>query len=117
MKHVRDPRVIIAFLLLLVAVVFLAGTIRLIGTARAADQASILMKNGTGGAGSIQPVALASLPAPAKSELTGQVTPGPSETPGDTSGIIALAIVIVVTIILGAAIGVRDNPARKSSSR
>jgi hypothetical protein len=129
MKSPRDPRLLIASLLLLVAVAFLGGTMRLIRRARAAEQ-PVLLAGGAFIKGestrvAVEPAAdrsgipLASSPDPAgvTSGLSAQATATPVQASADTGGIIALAIVIVVTIILGAVIGVRKSIPRQTAPK
>ena len=111
MKPQRDPRLVIALILLLVAVAFLGGTMRLIRSARAAPVLPVATR---------EPVKylLDASPNHRESDLIQALTPTepgkPSLQSADTGGIIALAIVIVVTILLGSVVGVRaTTPPKK----
>ncbi len=114
MKPSRNPPLIIALILLLVAVAFLGGTIRLIRSARAAEPA--LPAAGTGkmvfaAASNVQEPEMT--PTPVEGDQAGNKSAAHPPVSADTGGIIALAIVIVVTILLGAAIGLRKESRRK----
>ncbi len=121
MKSSRDPRLVIALILLLVAVAFLGGTMRLIRSARAAVDLPVLAGNS---ADFISNFAkgraenhLIQEATPTEEEATPAEQNTTSLASADTGGIIALAIVIVVTILLGSAVGVRTTSPKKPSPK
>ncbi len=116
MKPAHPPKYLILVILILVTAAFLGGTLRLIPRAHAADI------NIAGSQTSFHQAREAALNPGLDLALT--ATPTLSGTPttisasADTGGIIALAFVIVVTVILGAVMGVRasfpgKNPIKK----
>ena len=120
MKSVRNPRFVIAFILLLLAVAFLGGTVRLIHRAQAASLPPALEagRNRVGFAGkpdesrldlNLTPTMIPTQPA--------MSTPSSQSTSADTTGIIALAIVIVATILLGAGLGVRAHSSASKNAK
>ena len=99
MKPARIPRTFIILSLILVALTFLVGVLHAFDTARAASatpsaKANPLIENDT--------------------EL--MPTPGPSNVSvsGDTTGIIALAIVIVIIVLVGPILGT-NKPYKKKT--
>jgi hypothetical protein len=129
MKPARDPRLLSVVILLLIAVAFLGGAVRLIGAARAADNNALAEKVVPAGgisAGRIflplfvsAQADLTATPVPTGLENgnTTQSTPTPVPVSADTGGIIALAIVIVVTVVLGSFVGVRGSAPKKTTSK
>ncbi len=111
MKSVHIPRPLI--LLILVIVAFLIGVLRVFGTAHAA--ASTAPKVNLNGQADVA-TDLTPTPVPTNTgtDLPPQSTPVPVPASADTTGIIALAIVIVTTILVGAAWGVRRSPKKKT---
>ena len=108
MKSVHIPRPII--LLILVIMAFVIGALRDFDTAHAATSSALKV------AGNSQTNAATDLtptPFPTNIDET-EIPPKSKPTPGpasaDTTGIIALAIVIVTTILVGATWGVRRSP-------
>ena len=101
MKPVHIPRSFLIGILALVAVTFLAGTLHAFNAARAATSAT--------------PTATAS----AQPEKDTSVPVAPVVTPvsvsGDTTGIIALAILIVLIVVAGASLG-GNKPHKKKAS-
>ena len=91
MNPVHILRSLVIFIFVLVAVTFLTGTLHTFDTAHTAA--------------SVTPTATASHP----SENDADLTPTPVSTPGlvsaDTTGIIALAIVIVIIVLIDAILG------------
>ena len=124
-----NSRLLISLILLMVAMAFLAGSLRLFHKAQAAvspgetspfagypqTAASLVQGSKFNAAGSSNKV----LPDSFRLEtgVPHQGTPVSTPASADTGGIIALAIVIVVTILLGAAWGARGSPRHKKSSR
>ena len=90
MKPVHIPRTLIILSICLVAVTFLAGVLHAFDSARAA---------------SATPAAIASQPAEKPTKVTPTPSPGLVQVSGDTTGIIALAILIVIIILVGAIMG------------
>jgi hypothetical protein len=116
MKPVRDPRPLFLLILILVAAAFLTGILRAFHDAGAA--VSIPAK------ASVNDLSMAatdptSIPAQKQTgtDLSPQPTPVVGLVSADTTGIIALAIVIVLTILVGATWGVRSLPKRKKPRR
>ena len=100
MKPAHIPHTLIILSIILVSVTFLAGVLHAFNTARAASAA---------------PAAMVSHPAGNETELT--PTPGPTSNsvPGDTTGIIALASVIVIIVLVGAILGTNRSFRKKAS--
>lgn len=125
MKPVRDVRLLVAVILLLVAVAFLGGTLRLVRSARASDHLPLPPSGGTSGGFVVRPAAVitgvekhqGSASMEEDASVAAQETPTPPEVSADTGGIIALAIVIVVTIVLGASMGVRALSGKKTKAK
>ncbi len=123
MKPARSPRALVILILLLVAAAFLNGTLRLIHDARAAEPSPAALKQPAGvearfaiqAASSHNQAAHLATPVPTDSgpDLSAQATPTAIPVSADTGGIIALAIVIVATILVGAAWGLRRSAAHK----
>jgi hypothetical protein len=90
MKPVPIPRLLIILSMVLVAVIFMAGVLHAFGTAQAA---------------STTPAPLAGQLAKSDIELTPTPALPPASVSGDTTGIIALAILIVVIVLVGAVLG------------
>jgi hypothetical protein len=88
MKPVHIPRTLIILSVLLIALTFLVGVLHAFRSARAAPPTS---------------AAIASRPA--ETELTPTPAPTPVLVSGDTTGIIALAMLIVTIVLVGAIIG------------
>jgi len=130
MKPVHPhSRLLISLILLMVAMAFLAGSLRLFHKARAAvspgesfpfvghPEAAAPLAQGSnfmvdGSSNKVLPVSFQ-----AGTDVSHQGTPVETPASADTGGIIALAIVIVVTILVGAAWGARGSPRHKKSSR
>jgi len=127
MKSAHSPRFLVILILILVGVAFIAGTLRLIRTAHAAESPlTTIPQPARVGAGFIsRAVSISSqagltetpLPAEAETDPAPQGTPTAVQVSADTSGIIALAIVIVATILVGAAWGVRRPSPKKTHPR
>ena len=104
MKPVSIPRSLIIFIFILVAVTLLAGTLHAFASARAVTLDT--------------PTAAAIIQI--GSDVTPAATPTPEPTPvkkpllvsADTTGIIALAIVIVMIVVVGALLG-SSRPGKK----
>ncbi len=119
-------RLLISLILLMVAVAFLAGSLRLFHEAQAAvspAETSLFASPPTTtivhgpksiADGSSNKVLAVSFQA--GTSLPPKGTPVASVASADTSGIIALAIVIVVIILVGATWGARNNTRNKKSS-
>jgi hypothetical protein len=88
MKPAHIPRILIIISIILIAATFLAGVLHAFGSARAAT-----------------PATPASAGHPAETELTPTPVPTPVPVSGDTTGIIALAMLIVIIVLVGAIIG------------
>ena len=124
-----NSRLLISLILLMVAMAFLAGSLRLFHKAQAAissGEASSLSGHletaapfAQGAQFSTDGSSTKQLPGSFQSEtgIPHQGTPVERTDSADTGGIIALAIVIVVTILVGAAWGARGSPPHKQSSR
>jgi hypothetical protein len=100
MKHVHVPRPLIIFILLLVAVTFLIGTLRAFQTSLAAAS-----------------TATAIIPAKTSEAVPPTPTPFLDYGSGDTTGAIALAIVIVVIMLVGVAWGGRKPPEKTQKQK
>jgi ABC-type antimicrobial peptide transport system permease subunit len=112
MKSVHPPQPII--LLILVIVAFVIGALRVFGTAHAATSTMLKVSINSQ---IITAIDLTPTPVPANTEETdfpSQSTPIPGPASADTTGIIALAIVIVTTILVGATWGVRRSPQKEN---
>jgi hypothetical protein len=98
MKPAHFPRTLIILSIFLVAVTFLAGVLHAFESARAASAPAAVITS-----------------HPADTEFT----PTPAATPvpvsGDTNGIIALAMVIVLIVLIGTIMGTK-RPYRKKTS-
>ena len=108
MKSVNIPRPLI--LLIMIIVAFLIGALRDFGSVHAAPSTAAKVA-GNGNAD----VSTTFIPTPLptyteETDLPPKSTPMPIQASADTTGIIALAIVIVTTILVGAAWGVRRSP-------
>jgi len=90
MKPAHIPRTLIILSIFLVAVTFLAGVLHAFGSARAASYPS---------------AAITSHQTGNETELTPTPPPTYVSVSGDTTGIIALAIIIVAIIVIGAILG------------
>jgi hypothetical protein len=99
MKPVHIPRALLIIILIIVGVTFLAGVLHAFNNARASSGA---------------PASITSLRTENDTELT--PTPGPAKVQdsGDTTGIIALAILIVLIVVVGVIIGTNKPSKRKS---
>jgi hypothetical protein len=120
MKPQRDPHLVIALILLLVAVVFLGGTMRLIRSARAAGISTETAIQAAELSLKANPEEMQNFAVQAltPTEETGPVDQSATSLlSADTGGITGLAIVIVITIIVGAVVGVRATSAKKPSHR
>jgi hypothetical protein len=111
MKSVHNPRPLI--LIILVIVAFLIGALRVFGTAHAATSTAPKV-TANGQADAAIDITPTPVPTNTDSVLPPQSTPMPVPNSADTTGIIALAIVIVTTILVGAAWGVRRSPKKKT---
>jgi ABC-type antimicrobial peptide transport system permease subunit len=112
MKSVHIPHLLI--LLILVIVAFLIGILRVFGTAHAAaSTAPKVAVNGWADAATD----LTPTPVPTNTDLPPKSTPMPVPVSADTTGIIALAIVIVTTILVGASWGVRRSPKKENTRK
>jgi hypothetical protein len=117
MKPALTPRHLISLILFLVCAAFFTGSLRLFHGVHAAALSQAMTSFND------QAVTSAGLilkPASIITEAANKQTPVPTgNTPpatpvsADTTGIIALAIVIVATILVGAAWGVRGSPQKK----
>ena len=101
MKPAILPRTLIILSFLLVALIFLGGVLHAFGTAQAASAA---------------PKGLASHQPGNETELTPTPAPTFVSVSGDTTGIIALASVIVILVIVGAIVGTSRPPYKKKTS-
>ena len=109
MKSAHNPRPLVILILILIAVAFLTGILRVFRAVQVAASPVLT------------PTVVATdadtdiTPAPAQTDM--DLTPRPVSkvvpVSADTTGIIALAIVIVATILLGATWGVRNSPQKK----
>ena len=100
MKPPHIPRNLIIVSIFLVGVTFLAGVLHAFDSARAASSASAAIANHQTGT---------------ETELTPTPVPTQVSVTGDTTGIIALAIIIVAIILVGAIMGT-NQPYRKKAS-
>jgi hypothetical protein len=91
MKPVHLSHSVIVLILLLVTITFLIGSMRAFGTAHAAESVAQAAM-----AGSSSPTSLDPTPTPESN---------PPAIPGDTIGIISLAIIIVIIVVINAALG------------
>jgi hypothetical protein len=98
MKPFRIPRALVILFLIVVIGTFLAGTLHAFQIARASA--------------SVTPTATAVLPTENESEPTSEPVATPVLISADTTGIIALSIVIVIIVIVGAIIGSRGPRSR-----
>ncbi|MGD0878928.1 MAG: hypothetical protein ABSA01_12375 [Anaerolineales bacterium] len=100
MKPARIPHPLIILSILLVSVTFLAGVLHAFDSARAA---------------SAEAAAFVSHPSGNETEFT--PTPGPTSNsvPGDTTGIIVFAGVIVIIVLVGAIMGTNRSFRKKAS--
>jgi len=115
MKSVHIPRPII--LLLLVIVASAIGALRVYSTAHAASSTALkaFINNQMVAATDQTPT-----PFPTnidETEIPPKSTPTPGPASADTTGIIALAIVIVTTILVGATWGVRRSPKKENPKK
>ncbi len=122
MRPTDKNKSIPALILGLIILLFIAGVLRAFSPARAAATAAVSPTPGSTG--------LPPTVSPVSSEIptgTGTTTPLPTlavtDTPvpvlvsADTTGIIALAIVVVVITLVGLAWGARGYPAKKSPKK
>ena len=100
MKPVHIPRSLIILILVLVTVTFLAGTLHAFGSARAATSAT--------------PTATLSEPTVSETDLTETPVPTPVLASADTTGIIALASIIVIVVVAGTVLG-QIRPRKKKT--
>ena len=116
MKSAHNPRPLIILILILVAAAFLVGILRAF---RRADAAGPTPANASLNARGMASAGLTPTPVPTESDtdLSAQPTPTLVPASADTTGIIALAIVIVTTILVGATWGVRRSPQKKIPPR
>jgi hypothetical protein len=100
MKPAHIPHTLIILSIFLVSVTFLAGVLHAFDSARAASTATAV---------------IVSHPAGNETDLT--LMPGPTSdsVPGDTTGIIALASVIVIIVLVGAIMGTNRSFRKKAS--
>ena len=99
MKPAHIPRTLIILSIFLVAVTFLAGVLHAFDSARAA---------------SATPAVIASHQTENETELTPTPASNLCSVSGDTTGIIALAIVIVIIVLVGAVMGT-NKPYQKKT--
>jgi hypothetical protein len=102
MKLPHSPRPLILIILIFLGIAFLSGTLRLFRTVEAAPAAQATTATETVAGLTPTPV-----PARIDADRTIELVPPPVLVSADTSGIIALAAVIVVTVLVGATWGVR----------
>ena len=126
MKPAHNPRSLVVPFLILVAVAFLTGALRLFRSAQAAvsTPAKVTVNDqimaATGLTLTPAPtdtdtdLTPTPVPAQADTDLPPQSTPTVVPVSADTTGIIALAIVIVATVLVGAAWGVRRSPKKET---
>jgi len=124
MKSARALRPLTILILALVALAFLGGTFRLIDSAHAAraSQANPASHHPAEKSEAFLGAGETSLgdTGLAQAALSTQLptdTPEPVMASADTTGIIALAILILATIVLGAGIGMRGLPPRKKTTK
>jgi hypothetical protein len=128
MNNIHLPRSLVILLFILVIGTFIMGILRTFATARAATflpnssptSTSTADYSPPGPTPTPPPVSL--LPPPT-TEKTSEPTPAPTLTPtlipnntvyADTTGIIALAILLVVVVLVGMAFGQRNRRRNKS---
>jgi hypothetical protein len=98
------PRIFIILMLGLIIVTFVVGTLRDFSPAQAGDPPDQAFAQPS-------PTAPALLPTPTPFILEGGATPTPVfEASADTTGIIAMAMVVVAVTLLGVAWGLRGSP-------
>ncbi len=102
MKLPHSPRPLIIIILIFLGIAFLSGTLRLFSTVQAAPAAQVSTATETVAGLTPTPV-----PAGLEGDRTIVLETPPAPISADTSGIIALAAVIVVTVLVGATWGVR----------
>jgi hypothetical protein len=122
-------RLLVSLILLLVAATFLAGSLRLFHKASAAVSSGVVAASsghpetdtsvvrGSESFRGVSATAALSGSFQAGTGLPPQATPVVGSDSADTGGIIALAIVIVVTILVGAVWGARGSTRNNKSSR
>jgi hypothetical protein len=100
MKPFHIPHALIFFSILLVAVTFLAGALHAFDSARAASATTAV---------------IASHQTENQKKLTPTTHPISVSVSGDTTGIIALAIIIVAIILVGAILGTNRSNQKRTS--
>ena len=116
MKNASIPRLLTAGMIILIMGISLVGSLHAFATAHAKSDSGVAPK----AAASLKIKAEATATAGPSTEKT---TPVPSAIPtpvvpsADTTGVIALAIMIVVIVLFGSAWGMRKLPDRKKQSR
>lgn len=132
MNHTHLPRSLIILLFILVGVTFFVGTLHTFAPARAATVLADLAPTSTSMAdfpppGPTPTPPPASLLPPPTEDATLLQTPPPTYTPNptalpdytiyaDTTGVIALAILLVVVVLVGMAFG-QHNRSRKKTPK
>jgi hypothetical protein len=105
------PRIFIILVLGLIIVTFVVGTLRDFSPAQAGDPPDQAFAQPS-------PTAPALLPTTTPSIMNVDVTPTPVfEASADTTGIIAMAMVVVAVTLLGVAWGLRGSPRRKKRAK
>jgi hypothetical protein len=99
MKPAQLPQTLIILSIIVVALTFLAGVLHAFDTARAAPDTPAAISGHLGGY---------------KASLTPTPVPTPVPVSGDTTGIIGLAMVIVVIVLVGAVMGT-NRPMKKKT--
>jgi hypothetical protein len=115
MRHDRIPHTLIIFIIFLVIVTFLAGTLRAFANVHAftVPVAALAVNDQK-----VVDITPALMPTPTVAET--MVSPAPTQRPvsapvppsADTGGIISLAVVIAFTVLIGVAWGIR-TPSEK----
>jgi len=101
MKPVLIPRLFIILILVLVGIIFLAGTMHAFGVADAASTVTPTITPG------IEPAT--------DSAITQTPVPSLQSQSGDPTGIIALAIVIVIIVVVATILGGARPPTQRAS--
>ena len=133
MNRNHNPRSLVILLFILVAGTFIVGTLRTFAPARAATVLSDLAPTSTSMAdfpppGPTSTPPPASLLPPPTGEATSEPTPPPTYTLNptalpdytvyaDTTGVIALAILLVVVVLVGMAFGQRNLRRKKETKK
>jgi len=103
MKPAQLPRFLIIFIIALLVVTFLTGNVRAFTLTQVSPSAAATI--------------IANSQTETVSDLTPTSTPAPILASADTAGIIALAIVIVIVVLVGAIWGERSVLQKKTTPK